>query len=356
MTEEVKKAVGRAKGGAATTAKMTPEQLADRARKGAIARWGVKTPSALKKGNFKDKFGIDAECYVLDDERKTAVITQLGMGEILGLGSGGSRLPRFVFNRTMSEYIWPELREKLENPVIFHIVSAGQSGALIRAHGYDATILIDICQAILKAKGDGKSINPGVVVQAGIIVAASAKAGIQGLVYALAGFDRTQEEVIEAFKLYVREEAKKYEQEFPSELYAQWQRLYEIPLPERGKPWQFMHLTRRHIYFPLAKSNGKVLELLRALKSKDGDQKKKLFQFLNDIGARALRMQIGRVLEMSESSSVATEYEAKIVARFGGQQELELVLPSADQQLPDKAAIPNASPQPSWQSPSAAQE
>jgi hypothetical protein len=32
-----------------------------------------------------------------------------------------------------------------------------------------------------------------------------------------------------------------------------------------------------HIYHPLAESNGKVLELLRALKAKGGDQKTKLF-------------------------------------------------------------------------------
>ena len=74
-------------------------------------------------------------------------------------------------------------------------------------------------------------------------------------------------------------------------------------MPDRGKPWQFKNLTVRHIYFPLAKSNGKILALLRALKASDGDQKKKLFQFLNEIGARALRIQLGRVLEMAESSA-----------------------------------------------------
>ena len=40
-----------------------------------------------------------------------------------------------------------------------------------------------------------------------------------------------------------------------------------------------------HIYHPLAESNGQVLALLRALKAKGGDQKAKLFQFLNQIGA-----------------------------------------------------------------------
>jgi len=40
----------------------------------------------------------------------------------------------------------------------------------------------------------------------------------------------------------------------------------------------------------------------KALKAQDGDRAKKLFQFLNEIGARALHFQLGRVLEMAESS------------------------------------------------------
>jgi hypothetical protein len=325
MTDEAKKKPKRANGGLKVAANMTPEQKVERGKKGALARWGERVPVTLRKGSFKDDFGIDAECYVLDDANKTAVITQLGMGEILGLGSGGSRLPRFVFNKTMSEYIWPELREKIEKPVVFHIVNPGQAGS-VKANGYDATVLIEICQAILKAKASGKVINPAVVTQAGIIVGASAKAGIQGLVYAITGFDRTREQVIGAFKAFVQEEAKKYEQEFPNELYMAWQRLYEIPLPARGKPWQFMHLTRKHVYYPLAKSSGKLLELLRALREKDTD-KKKLFQFLNEVGTRALRMHMGRVLEMAESSGSPQEYEQRIKERFGEQREIDFAVP-----------------------------
>jgi hypothetical protein len=90
-------------------------------------------------------------------------------------------------------------------------------------------------------------------------------------------------------------------------------RLYDIPVPVRGRPWQFKHLTIKHIYFPLAKSRGKVLELLRALKAKEGDRQKKLFQFLNELGARVLRIHIGRVLEMAESSNHRTSYENKML-------------------------------------------
>jgi hypothetical protein len=89
--------------------------------------------------------------------------------------------------------------------------------------------------------------------------------------------------------------------------------------------WQavaLQSLTVRHVYYPLAKSNGKILELLKAIKSKMATGPKKLFQFLNEVGARALRMHIGRVLEMAESSTDKFAYESKITERFGGQQSL----------------------------------
>jgi len=51
---------------------------------------------------------------------------------------------------------------------------------------------------------------------------------------------------------------------------------------------------------------------------------------VNEIGARARRMHLGRVLEMAESSADRYSYERKIAQRFGGQQELELVAPSPE--------------------------
>jgi hypothetical protein len=58
-----------------------------------------------------------------------------------------------------------------------------------------------------------------------------------------------------------------------------------------------------------------------------GDRAKKLFQFLNIIGARALGRHLGRVLEMAESSANKSEYETKIAKRFGFEQQLELPMP-----------------------------
>jgi hypothetical protein len=49
--------------------------------------------------------------------------------------------------------------------------------------------------------------------------------------------------------------------------------------------------------------------------------------FLNEVGARALGRHLGRILEMAESSPDRYTYEQKIVARFGGQHEFNLVIP-----------------------------
>lgn len=322
MSEEKK---GRSKGGIARAEKLSSEQRSLIAKKAATARWGF---VASHKGNFKEELGLDVECYVLNDSTKTAVISKRGMGVALGFtGEGGNNFSRFVKGKTMSEYIGSELAEKLENPIIFQKGKAdlGQP-SLSKIHGYDVTILIDICHAILRASADNKltASQAKIAQQASIINTASAKLGIRGLVYALAGYTPETEEVINAFKIYVSQEAKKYEKEFPTELYAEWQRLYEITPPQRGKNWKEMHLTVDHIYFPLAKSDGRLLELLRSAKSSKGDRNTKLFQFLNEVGARALRIQIGRVLEMAESSPNKRVYEKKILERFGGQTQYSL--------------------------------
>jgi len=153
--------------------------------------------------------------YVLDDENKTAVIHQRGMGAALGFSQkSGGRLPQFITGKNISPYIGRELRQKLENPIVFQgldTVSGNPSGLVL--HGFDVTLLIDVCKAIVAAEAEGKLVHhqKRIANQAHVILNASAKAGIKGLVYALAGYDASKEEAIAAFKLYVRQEAREYE-------------------------------------------------------------------------------------------------------------------------------------------------
>jgi len=320
MTEDKKEPTGRAKGGFKVSAQMTPEEKKLRAQKGAMARWGAKPIHALRKGNFEKHFGVNVECYVADDTAKTAVISQTGMARILGLTARGNAFPKFVNSKALADSVSAELREKLEKPLLIQWGSGGAEQPPAIIHGYAATVLTEVCSAIAhaNAKGQLSKRYEAIIKQAAIISGASSSAGITGLVYALAGYRPEVEEVIRAFKAFVQEEAKKYEKEFPNELYIEWARLYGVRLQ---RSWKNMHLTIDHIYSPIAKSDGKLLALLRDAKIQAGDRNKKLFQFLNEIGARALRMQLGRVLEMAQSSEDQTAYEAKIEERFGGGQK-----------------------------------
>lgn len=325
MTEKQKEIFGRAKGGAARAAKLTPERRSEIAKKAALARHGSGKPlQATHKGNFQEDFGFDVECYVLGDEAKTAVISQRGMGLALGLGEGGSRLPVFIKGKTISTYVGHELRQKLENPLIFQGPTVGtNSPPAPQIYGYDVTILIDLCKSILAASAEGKLLKSQVnfAKQAQIIVNASAKSGIQGLVYKLAGYDATRSEVVAAFKFYVREEAREYEKEFPTQLYDEWYRLYELPKPERNKPWKFKSLTIGHVYHPLARSNGRILQLTKAQRDSSEERSKKLHQFLSDVGVKALRTHLGQLLGIARISKTSNEYEDHVQTLFGEQPD-----------------------------------
>ncbi|MEV4909078.1 P63C domain-containing protein [Streptomyces albidoflavus] len=317
----------KAVGGKARAKALSPAERSAIAKAAANTRWGL---TVTHKGNFLDAFGIDVDCYVLNDLKKTAVISQRGMAEILlNADSGGSALPRFAKGQTVSKALGAEILEKIDNPLIFkgdHVGAAAQFQGQI--NGYEVGLLIDICQALIMADGRSELLPryryERIVNQARIILGASAKAGIQGLVYALAGYDRTKEDVIEAYKLYVREEAREYEKEFSPELYEQWYRLYGLTKPERGRPWEFKYLTIDHIYKPLARSQGKVFDLAKASKQENGEKGSKVHMFLSEIGVKALRTQIGKIIGIATVSDSRAEYEKYIAEKIYGQQSLDL--------------------------------
>jgi hypothetical protein len=320
--------LGASKGGMARASKLSPERRREIARAAIQARWerAGKSPvvRATHKGSFKEEFGADVDCYVLDDEQKTAVISQTGMGRALGMASRGSTFPSFIATRAMEGTVSSELREKLANPLKFQWGSGGTEIPPTTVHGFDATLLIDVCKAIITAEASGKlhRRQAAIARQAHIILGASAKAGIKGLVYALAGYDATRAETIAAFKLFVQEEAREYEKEFPDQLYAEWYRLYDLPRPERNKPWKFKHLTIDQVYRPLARSNGKILQLTREQRDNSKKRYKKLFQFLSEIGVKALRNHLGQLLGIARISRTHEQYEKYFQTLFGDQLEL----------------------------------
>ncbi len=78
------------------------------------------------------------------------------MGQAMRFSKRGDRLRSFVNSKAMGAYLGRELREKLENPLIFQQKGAAAGSVVQTAYGYDATLLIDLCNSIIAAKAGGK--------------------------------------------------------------------------------------------------------------------------------------------------------------------------------------------------------
>ncbi|EAX3122877.1 hypothetical protein J9P93_004628 [Salmonella enterica] len=105
------------------------------------ARWGDKPLKATHKGNFMDEFGIDVECYVLNDENKTAVVSGAGLARLLGLGDHMIAVTRLLNAQYMSDFIGTVLREKMEKPFKFQwhhggsVFGSGESNVITSSWG-----------------------------------------------------------------------------------------------------------------------------------------------------------------------------------------------------------------------------
>jgi len=86
-------------------------------------------------------------------------------------------------------------------------------------------------------------------------------------------------------------------------------RLYDLPRPERNKPWKFKHLTVDQVYRPLARSNGKILQLTREQRESSKARWRRLHQFLSEIGVKALRRHLGQLLGIARISKTQEQYE-----------------------------------------------
>lgn len=278
---------------------------------------------AIKKGNFKDVFGIDVEYFILNDNKKSVVISQREIGRSLNIiGGGGNGIKRFITNKTMSKYIGPEITSKFEKPLIFSGINTGP----IKYYGFSIDLLIDICNGILNAKSNNEKLPSleNIAKQAQIIVNACAKSGITNLAYALAGYRPEIHEILEGFKRFLVEEiAREYRKTFPVELYMEWAKIYNFPL-RVGKNFNVKcrWLTIDNVYKPFERSNGKIYKMLKDKKTNDIKGKNnRLFQYLNnELGEPKLKEHLTKLLTIAQLADGNREmYENNFAKIFGGQ-------------------------------------
>ncbi len=324
---------GKAKGGIARAKSLTPEERSEIAKNAASKRWNTKVLKATHGSpDHPLRIGdMEIPCFVLEDG--TRVLTQGGLSGALGMAKGGSmiagmnRLELFVSRKSISPHISNEIAERFANPIAFTIPGGS------RAHGFEATLLADLCEAVLKAREAGhlQKQQEGIAAKCEILVRGFARVGIVALVDETTGYqkDRAKDALSKILEAFIAKELQPWISTFPSDYYEQIFRLRGLEYPKATvqRPQYFGVLTNDIVYRRLAPG---VLRELKEVTPKDatGRRKHKFFQRLTDsTGYPKLREHLGAVVAIMKLSNNWHDFADKLdrlYPRFGDTMLLPL--------------------------------
>lgn len=288
-----------------------------------VAKYGSdKTP--LRLGN------LEIPCYVLDNGVR--VFSGRGIQKAIGYDSkSGQWMNSFCKMDGVSSYLCAgdnSISERLSKPIKFKRNNAG--GSQSTANGYEVTILVDICSAIIDANRAGVFNNDVIVQNADIIIRSVAKVGIIALVDEATGYqyERENDELQKILKAYISEELLPWQKRFPDIFYKELFRLNGWDYTVNGikkRPGIIGKWTNTFVYEELPSG---VLEELKKKtpKSESGNRTNRYHQLLTtDIGEPNLEKQINKVItlfQVSDNMKQFCENFRKMKMRQIGQSEL----------------------------------
>jgi hypothetical protein len=310
---------GKSNGGKARAKALSPERRKEIAAKAAAARW---TTEPVKKATYGSadrplKIGeVEIPCYVLEDE--TRVLSQRGLigglGMVLGsTTSGDNKLTVLANNLLEKSLISNELAMIVKNPIQFKPPHGGRL-----AYGYPATILVDLCDAILEARLE-KKLDPrqdNLAKRCEILVRGFSRVGIIALVDEATGYqrDRAKDALAKILEDFIAKELQQWVRTFPADYYQELFRLRGLQFPGDSvkKPQYFGTLTNDIIYSRLAP--GVLDELKRVTpRNENGRPKAKYFQSLTtNTGYPKLREHLGKVVVMMQLSEDYSDFKTKL--------------------------------------------
>src|SRR5271165_3033851 len=147
-------------GGKARAESLTPQERSASARNAALARYAKNEVLPTATHGSPDhplRIGdLEIPCYVLNNGKRVitqgGVMTALTMSQGTATKGGGDRIANFVNTKAISPFASKILREMITEPIKFRA-----QGSL--AYGYEATILPELCDAILDARNSEGGLN-----------------------------------------------------------------------------------------------------------------------------------------------------------------------------------------------------
>ena len=277
--------------------------------------------------------GLKISCYVLQDGRR--ILSTSGMQKALAIVNdekerSSGRLAEILSSKHVSSCISNENLSAKISPILCY------RGAQ-RIAGYEASVLPEICEIMLKVRDYAVTNNielgsrqKAVIAQSDIIIRALARVGIIALVDEATGYqyDREKDELQKILKAYISEELLPWQKRFPDVFYKELFRLNGWDFTVNGikkRPGIIGKWTNMFIYEELP--NGVLDELKKKTpKSESGNRTSRYHQLLTlDIGEPNLEKQINKVItlfQVSDNMKQFCDNFKKMKMRQIGQMEL----------------------------------
>ncbi|MEB0262551.1 MULTISPECIES: P63C domain-containing protein [unclassified Mucilaginibacter] len=262
----------------------------------------------IKLGEF------ELPCYVLNNEMR--VLSQREVVKFISGGRESGNLNRYLDARAIQAYLPDKFKsidgDKERNKLIF------KAGTGNPAHGIQASDLVDICNAYLKARqvGDLHPSQAKLAEQAELFISACAKTGIDAIVDEVTGFQyfRKANEIQEKFKAYLQEEYRAWALTFPRQFFLQLYKLEGKTPPAQTVPYpkRFGKYVMNFIYDTL---DPDIADHLRENNPYPGGIKHH-HQMFNDFGYKNLQDHVISVLGIMKASINLEKFKQNIAIAF----------------------------------------
>lgn len=272
------------------------------------------------------------ECYVLEDGSR--VFSGNGLQKALKFpgSAGGSALVKMLNAGKLSEKLTFDIIDKIENRKEF--VRPGSGGRLSKTYGYDATLLIDICNLLIECREKG-ILTPKqeeYAKTAQTIISSVAKVGIIGLIDEVTGYQhqREKDELQKILQAYISEDLLPWQKRFPDIFYKELFRLngWDYTLGSiKKRPGVIGTWTNKLIYEQLPPGVLKELKE-KTPKSAAGNSTARYHQLLTeDIGEPNLSAQINKTItlfQLSDNMAHMWKQFTKLQERQAGQEQIDI--------------------------------
>lgn len=320
---------GASKGGRARANVLTPEERSEIARNAVKARW-------MKAGKAKELADVDAvdtthtadvtesksdlphsmftgelsigdvtfECHVLSDRRR--VLTQREVVRVISGGRESGNLSRYL------ERI-PQYEEGMlaGRTVQFQIPGSAQI-----ANGYDAELLVEICELYLDARAAGKlhARQHNLAKMAETVVRACAKVGIIALVDEATGYQKIRKERDLQLKLqaFIADDMQEWARMFPDDFWFELARLEGIRYSPRNRPLRWGKYVMAFVYDAIDPDVGKELRKINP----EPRHRSNHHQWLREFGRDKVNNQIQQVIAVMKLCDDMDDFKKKFARVF----------------------------------------